>query len=99
MLGDQLQHLLDLGPQLPVLVRHPDPLGLAPAALLRVVAAGAAMDLGVVARVHRGHPHLLAAEPQRRLDGGGVDPAHVVVQDDPAEHPDAGDHPLHQVGA
>ena len=32
--GDQLQHLLDLGPELPVLVLHPDPLGLAPAALL-----------------------------------------------------------------
>src|SRR5215468_9154592 len=34
VLGDQLQHLLDLGPELPVLVLHPDPLGLAPAALL-----------------------------------------------------------------
>jgi hypothetical protein len=57
------------------------------------------MDLGVVARVHGGHPDLLAAEAQRRLHGRGVDAADVVVQHDPAEHPDAGDDPLHQVGA
>src|SRR5215472_2944893 len=34
VLGDQLKHLLDLGPELSLLVCHPDALGLAPAPLL-----------------------------------------------------------------
>src|SRR5215469_15810854 len=96
--GDKLQYLFDLGAQLAVVVSHPDSLGLAPAALLGVVAARAAVDLGVIARVYRGHPHLLASEPQRCLDGGRINAAYVVIEDNPTEDSDVRDYSLHQVG-
>ena len=64
-----------------------------------LIGLNGAVDLRVVAGVDRWHPHLLAAEPQRRLDGGGVDAAHIGVEHHPTEHADVGHHPLDQVGA
>src|SRR6266545_1527821 len=99
VLGDQCEHLLDHRLELAVDVGDPDALGLDAAAALRVVAAGAAVDLRVVAGVDRRHPDLLAAQPQRRLDRGGIDAADVGVEHHAAEHADAGHDPLDQVGA
>src|SRR6266545_3687134 len=99
VLGDQCEHLLDHRLEPAVGLGDPDALGLDAAAALRVVAAGAAVDLRVVAGVDRRHPDLLAAQPQRRLDRGGIDAADVGVEHHAAEHADAGHDPLDQVGA
>src|SRR5580698_5919499 len=68
VLRGQLEHLLDLGPELAVGVLDPDALGLLATALLGVVSAGAAVYLGVVARVDGGHPYFPAAQTQCCLD-------------------------------
>jgi hypothetical protein len=90
---------VDRGHQRAGVVEHGDALRAHAAALLRVVAAGAAVLLGVVGGVDRRHPDDLPAELERRLDRGGVEPADVRVQDDPAEHEHLGDEALDEVRA
>jgi hypothetical protein len=74
---DELEDVLDLGPEPAVFIDSGETAGLT---------EGAA----VVERGTGRHPYLLRTELQRDLDRGRVEAADGLIQNDPAEDPDAG---------